>query len=409
MKRIALLTVLLLVVSLAAFAIDVKPTVAVTGTATLTWAYDIDTGYTGFKNAADSSFRVSLLAEDGSDTHAGTGDAYGSISVANVELFWNADSAAGAWTGGLLDADITAKIVVTPFEIGVTTAPGFTQDFFGALEDGDVPDRVIENSEVAYAMPGSGFATPFGTWVTGTFGPAAVTAKVVSNGDWTTNANNEYAFGGEAVLTFKPVTLSAGAYMGLGATSFYAKAALDNAPIVAWAGFEGALPDGGDMTYGVGAGATFTIVADTTLAATAWYGDGYHGLDAQVVFTEPGDKGLVPMLDFVETFNLLDVGGDLASEWESITTVGYKVALNDDASNYARPYATFTYGSNANNGIVDLATAETVMYGEVGVQLQVIPLTLFTVKWVSGAATGADLAATTPVLGSVQFVATVTY
>jgi hypothetical protein len=407
MKRIALLAVLLLVVGLTAgFAIDVKPEVTLSGTATLTWAYDLDTGFHGFKNAADGAFRLSLLAEDGTDTHKGTGDAYGSITFANLEFFWVIDSAPLALTAGPADADITAKIVVTPFEIGITTAPGFTQDFFGAIEDADVPDRVVENSETAYAMPGSSFTTPYGTWVTGTFGPAAVTLKVVSDGDWTANSNNYYAFGGEAVLTFTPLTVSAGAYMGA-QTSAYAKVALDMAPIVAWGGFEATLAS--TMTYGAGAGLTFTLVKDTTLAATMWYGDGYHGLDLQVVFTEPGDAGLVPMLDTTVTFNLLDVGGTLASEYEAILALGYKVGLNSDNSQYARPFLNFTYGSNANDGVSDITPVESVMYATAGVQLQVIPLTLFTVQWVSGSTTGNDLASTTMSLGTVQFVATVTY
>lgn len=404
MKRIALLTVLLLVVGLTAgFAIDVKPAVTVSGTATLTWAYDLDTGFHGFKNAADASFTLSLLAADGSDTHAGTGDAYGSITLANIEAYWTDVSTI---TIGPADADITAKIVVTPFEIGVTTAPGFTQDFFGALEDADAPDRVVDSTEAAYAMPGSSFTTPYGTWVTGTFGPAAVTLKIVSDNDWTLNTLNLYAFGGEAVLTFAPLTVSAGGYMGA-QTSAYAKVALDMAPIVAWAGFEATLAT--TMTYGAGAGLTFTLVKDTTLAATMWYGDGYNGLDLQVVFTEPGDAGLVPALDTTLTFNLLDVGGTLASEYEAILALGYKVGLNSDMSNYARPFASFTYGSNANNGVADLATAESVMYASAGVQLQVIPLTLFTLQWVSGSASGADLASTTASMGTVQFIATVTY
>jgi hypothetical protein len=179
------------------------------------------------------------------------------------------------------------------------------------------------------------------------------------------------------------------------------------APIVAWAGFEATLAT--TMTYGAGAGLTFTLVKDTTLAATMWYGDNYNGLDLQVVFTEPGDAGLVPALDTTLTFNLLDVGGDLASEYEAILALGYKVGLNSDMSNYARPFASFTYGSNANDGTADLATAESVMYATAGVQLQVIPLTLFTLQWVSGSASGADLASTTASMGSVQFIATVTY
>jgi len=468
MKRIALLTVLLLVVGLTAgFAVDVKPTVAITGTASLSWGYNLDTGDTGFLNAADSSFRVSFLAEDGTDTHAGTGAMYGSITISNVELFWNADSAAGAWTGGLLDADIAAKIVITPFEIGVYAAPGMTQDFFGAFEDADVPDLVVDEDEVAFAMAGSAFATNYGTWITGTFGPAAVTLKVVSDGDWAkagtaavaagadtytlfvadgtevsdgtgdyvvassgvdaaagaltaglyyfkktagsaavaaTTQSNNYAFGGEAVLTFAPLTVSAGAYYGTD-LSFYGKVALDMAPIVAWGAVEANMPTAG-MVLTAGGGLTFTITTGTTLAASAWYGDAAQGLDLNVVFTEP-EAGLVPALDATVTFNLLDVGDFKASEWEAKVAAGYKVGLNSDMTNYARPYASFVYGS-ANDGAT-VATAVDVMTVEAGVQLQVIPLTLFTVKYVSGAALGADLAATTPVLGSVQFVATVTY
>jgi hypothetical protein len=172
MKRIALLTVLLLAVGIAAgFAIDVKPTVTLSGTATLTWGYDLVTGATGFKNAADGAFTLAFLAADGTDTHAGTGAAYGSITFANVEAYWTIDSAPLTLTIGPADADITAKIVVTPFEITVTTAPGFTQDFFGAFEDADVPDLVVDSNEAAYGMPGSGFTTPYGTGITGTSGP----------------------------------------------------------------------------------------------------------------------------------------------------------------------------------------------------------------------------------------------
>lgn len=411
MKRIALLTVLLLVVGLTAtFAIDVKPTLALSGTASLTWGFDLDNSATGFKNTADASFTLSLLAADGTDTHAGTGAAYGSITISNIEAYWTDVVAGGGFTAvGPADTDISAKIVVTPFEIGVYAAPALGADLLGALEDGDVPDRVIENSETAFTMPGSGFGTNYGTYVQAVFGPATVKVEVVSNGDWTTNTLNEYAYGADVTLVFKPLTIAAGAWLGSTDTSFSVKATLDNAPIVVWAGFEGAMPTGGTLAYGLGGGLTFTIVADTTLAASAWYGDQFHGLDMQVVFTEPGDKGLVPMLDTSVTFNLLDVGGTLASEWEIVTATGYKVGLNSDASNYARPYVNFTYGNNANNGVVDIVPVETVMYAEVGVQLQVIPLTLFTAKWVSGAASGADLASATVALGSIQFVATVTY
>jgi hypothetical protein len=416
MKRIALLTVLLLVVGLTAFAIDVKPTLSLTGSASVTWGFDLDNSSTGFKNVGNASFTLSLLAADGTDTHAGTGAMYGSITISNIEFFWTDITGAQTLDDGYgpdptddKSADVAAKIVITPFEIGVYAAPGMTQDFFGAFEDADVPDLVVDDNESAFAMVGSGYATNYGTWVTGTFGPAAVTLKVVSDGDWTTNTANNYAFGGEAVLTFKPLTVSAGGYYGSTVPSFYGKVALDMAPIVAWGAVEANMPTAG-LELGAGGGLTFTIVADTTLAATAWYSDPtYGGLDLNVVFTEPGDKGLVPMLDASETFNLLDVGGALAMEYESITKVGYKIGLNSDATNYARPYVNFTYGSATNNDGADYAAAIPVMNLEAGVEFQVIPLTLLAVKYVSGNALGADLASDPVVLGSIQFVATVTY
>jgi hypothetical protein len=425
MKRIALLTVLLLVVSLAAFAIDVKPTYTLTGSASVTFGYDLDTGYTGFHNTADASFTLNLLAADGTDTHQGTGGAYGSITINNIEFYWTDSNGVTAPPGGTastLDAgfgpdpldgasvDVTAKIVVTPFEIGVYAAPAYTQDFFGAFEDADVPDLVVDASETAFPMLGAGFThTLYGTWVTATFGPAAVTVKVASNGDWTTNSSNEYAEGVEATLTFTPVVVNAGGYFGLNGMSFYGKGTLTMTDAVTlWAAAEYNMPTTGTASLGAGAGATLTLAKDTTLAATAWYGDVYNGLDLNVVFTEPGDAGLIPMLDTTITFNLLDVGGNLTSEYELVTATGYKIGLNSDNSQYARPFVNFTYGSATNNSTVNF-TAIPVMNATVGVQLQIIPLTLFTAEWVSGAALGADLASNPAVMGSIQFIAAITY
>jgi len=419
MKRIALLTVLLLVVGLTAgFAIDVKPTLTLTGTASVWFGYDLDQSSSGFLNTSDASFTLSLLAADGTDTHAGTGAAYGSITLSNIEFYWT-DS--GTPVFGPADADISAKLVITPFEIGVFAAPGMTQDFFGAFEDADAVDLVVDTDETTFGMAGSGLSnTNYGSWITATFGPAAITVKVLSNGSYTgttnVNLNNEYALGAEAVLTFAPLTVSAGGYMNTIAastTSFYGKVALDMAPIVAWGAVEVNLPASpATMELGGGGGLTFTLVKDTTLAATAWYGDYSNGLDLSVVFTEP-EAGLIPMLDAAVTFNLLDVAdtgaGALNSEYELKLAAGYKLGLNSDASQYARPYLNFTYGSQTNDATGNLATAIPVMNAEVGLQLAVIPLTVFTFKWVSGAALGADLASNPMLLGTIQAGATVTY
>jgi len=134
------------------------------------------------------------------------------------------------------------------------------------------------------------------------------------------------------------------------------------------------------------------------------YGEAINGLDLKLAFVEP-EAGLLPWLDLGLTFYLLDVGDDtLEMEYEAIVTAGYKVVMSE--TQYVRPYATFKYGVG-NDDVSATADYTNYMYLEAGVQLQLIPLTLFTVKYVSGdlAADGAFVADT----GSVQLVAKVTY
>jgi len=413
MKRIALLTVLLIVVGLTAgFAIDVKPTIAVTGTASVTFGFDLDNSTTGFSNTSDASFTLSLLAADGTDTHAGTGAAYGSITISNIEFYWTDTTAPiaipvgggtdtnGPTAAGPADADIVAKIIVTPFEIGVFSAPGMSFENLDAIENADFDDTVVD-IETDVTFGGSGFTKDQGTYISVAFAPLTLTAKVVSNGDWTANANNEYAFGVDAVVDLKPLTLTLGLSEDIVAPAnmgFFAKVAVDAAPIVAWVGFEGASATA--LTYAAGGGLTFTLMADTTLAASFLYGDTYGGADVKVVFTEPGDAGLVPMLDDSLTVYVLDIANAavpaLAMEYEVINTLGYKVALNADQS--VRPYATVTYGTNNATPTASIFTAEA------GVEMKLFPLTTLTAKYVSG-----NLVADPMVLGSIQFVASVAY
>jgi hypothetical protein len=300
------------------------------------------------------------------------------------------------------------------------------QDLLGEIEVDANDDNIVDIETIVptgktdgiYYAGGTGsatqpfVATTYGTWVKATLGPLAATVKLVST-DWTQPALdvdiNSYAVGLEAVLTVTPLVVSLGGYEDWihSNTGLYGKVAATVGPIAFWAGIEGNLVGTTPFAFVTGGSATLTIATGTTLAVTAMYGAPINGLDLKVAFVEP-EAGLIPGADIALTFFLLDVGETNAAlngmEYEGIATVGYKVKMGD--VNYVRPYGTFKYGIG-NDDVSATADYTTYMYAEAGVQLHLIPLTLFTVKYVSGdlAADGAFVSDT----GTVQFVATVTY
>jgi hypothetical protein len=424
MKRLAVLCIVLLALTSLAFAeVKIEPKVTLAASGTLSWGIDLSTFDTGFNNAADADLTVTFIAADTAETKKGEGAAYGEIKISDIEFIFGGDdlgntadaAAVIAWLSDwLVDTDVAAKIVVPPIEIGVYAAPTLYTDSIGEIEV-DANDDNIVDIEATYYGGGAGaavqpFTTTYGTWVKATLGPLALTVKLVSNGDWTGTVDteyNQYAVGLDGVLTVTPLTVSFGAYEDWVAseTGLYGKVAATAGPIAFWAGIEANLA-GGAFMFVTGGSATLTIAEGSTVAITALYGEPINGLDLKFAFVEP-EAGLIPALDLGVTFYLLDVGDDTMSmEYEAIVTAGYKVMMGD--VNYVRPYGTFKYG--AGNSVDDVsATADytNYTYAEAGVQFKLIPLTLFTVKYVSGdlAADGAFVSDT----GSVQFVAAVTY
>jgi len=411
MKRIALLTVLLLVVGLSlGFGQEVKTSAVLTGYGQVTWAVDLDTMQTGFKNESDADLVLTLLVKDGSVTHNATDAAvYGEIKIKNVEAYWDD----GTFNLGMPDTDVEAKIVAGAFAFGVYSAPGMDFEKLDPIENDDVDDDIVDpetaaagkTNETDPTFSGTAFANDQGTWFSATFAPVTLTVRLVSDGDWAANVDGNYAAGLDAVLDVAPVKVTLGLSEDWvnSITGFYARLDLTAAPIVVWVGAEGsnngeAAADA-QLTYAAGGGLTFTLMADTTLAASFLYGAAFHGADIKVVFTEPGDAGLIPMLDLSETLYVLDVSdpatAPLDMEYESITTVGYKVALNDTQS--VRPYATVTYGLNGED-------SQNRLEAEVGAEMKLFPLTTLTLKYVSG-----NLSADPSVTGTVQAVAKVAF
>jgi hypothetical protein len=412
MKKLAVLSIVLMALAATAFAqVKIEPKVTLAAWGQLTWGIDLSTFDTGFKNESDADLTVTFIAADSTDTHKGEGKAYGEIKISDIEFFFGGDDVANdAWgmvSDCLADADVSAKIVMAPFEFGIFAAPTMYVDSIVEIEVDANDDNIVDIEATHYAGGGGGanqpFATTYGTWAKGTFGPLAATLKIASS-DWTQDpADNGYAVGLDGVLTVTPATVNFGGYADWESSryGFYAKAAATFGPLAFWAGFEGNYTTA--FSFVAGGNVTFTLVPTVTLAATAMYGDPINGLDVKVVFTEPAAKGLVDNLDFTLTGYLLDLGTDM--EFEVIATGGYKVMMGD--VNYVRPYATFKYGQGSADDVSATADYTNYMYAEAGVQFQLIPLTLFTVKYVSGdlAADGAFVADT----GSVQFVAKVTY
>ncbi len=94
MKRLTLLTILLVAVGLASgFSLELKPGFTLTASAKLSWGIDLDTMHTGFKNAETIDAYVWFFKDETTDTHQGEGDWYGVIKVKDLELFWYTNEA----------------------------------------------------------------------------------------------------------------------------------------------------------------------------------------------------------------------------------------------------------------------------------------------------------------------------
>lgn len=390
MKRLTLLTILLVVVGLTAGALEVKPAFTLSGTGTLEWGIDLDNQTTGFKNSATGDLVITLMAADGTDTHAGTGDWYGSISIANVELYWTD----GAATAGVADANVTAKIVGLggALAIGVVpvagpNGPDLTLDFVPNVEaDSDATDAVVDN-EVDLLTNYDGFGTYVSYSITKDI---MVGLEAVSELPWTTNLNNAYALALDVSAKFAPITVAAGFNYGFNYAAtpigFGVKVSADTAMIDPWVAFDGQSA-GAVFTWEVGAGATLTVMETVTATLGALF-DSADNLDLKVVFTEPAAKGLVDNLDASLTVYLLDL--ITALEYEVILAGGYKAGV-------LYPHFSVTYGD-------DNAAAATLK-AMVGVAIDpLFPLTKLEIHWTSG-----DLLAATPVLGTIVAGVTVTY
>ncbi len=441
MKRLTLLTILLVVVGLASgFGLELKPGFTLTANAKLSWGIDLDTMHTGFKNAETIDAYVWFFKDETTDTHQGEGDWYGVIKVKDLELFWytneakyfaNSDTLITGWTYAAVgvsdlaneDPELEAKIVGLggDLAIGVYSDPdlGSNVDFVASLESDDKVDNdkdyyTLDDETTVEADLGLDFSGP-GTYVSYALSDALLLAlEVVSNNDWTVDDSDAYAFAIDVQYKVAMLTINAGVNYGLYypynyPVGFGLKVAADTDMIDGWVGFDGeynsAWTDA--FEYEFGGGVTFTLFEVTTAAVAATFGTGdtvvgFDDFDLSVKFTEPAAKGLVDNLDLSIEVYLLDLldpapAATDAAEYEIIVDGGYLYGV-------FYPNVKVDFGNDVNTGSTAVALNGEFFYLTVGVDITVIPLTIFGVYYTSG-----DLWQTDALMGTIVFSAKVTY
>lgn len=233
MKRLTLLIVCLVAVGLASgFALEVKPSFTLSGSATLTWGINLDTGDTGFSNSASADFTVVLVADAQSDTHAGKGNLYGSITISDLELYWiDGVEYAGAdvtkvgydWAtndGSHLHAEpsISAKLVMGPMELSLFDHPAMNSEGAPNIEDAQDTGNATVNAILQDEPPFTfgAYNDGQGTQLKYLMGSNWIAADIVSKDSWDTATTvNQYAVGAQASMAFAPITLGLGVFQGI--------------------------------------------------------------------------------------------------------------------------------------------------------------------------------------------------
>lgn len=221
----------------AAFAADVVAP-EVSGSASVTWGYDLQTGGSGFHNTNDVVVTFPM-ASKGSNTKGGDG-MYGEITVSNFGFKLEQTGETPVWADIDTDNDfsVSAKIVLSPsFNVGIYSEPdtsiGYT-DNISLAADTDVAAAGVGGVSLNYTSDMfnlSGLVVSEGAEKNGTSNNYAgkVWASVkpadvfslegafVYNRDW----NSSMDAGVKAVVTVNPLTLTLASDMALQPTLAY--------------------------------------------------------------------------------------------------------------------------------------------------------------------------------------------
>jgi len=314
MRKIALLTVPLLILGLFSLSADV--TTSVSGDATLTWGVDLGTNATGFTNAQTSNLEITIVPEASSATDVPDGDdLYAYINLKDFKWVANGDGT------GVTVPSVEAKLVLGAFSITTYSAPTIEVDY------------VVADNDVTTSYTGNG-----GLTLSYDLEPLTVSLGVLSADTWVDGANedNAYAFLGT-------INLSIGDDASLDASIAYgheydskpvgigAKATFDLGDVDPHIAFDGSIPDdGSDIPWDVEAGIAWNLSDDETSSFTtvvkmtsASAGDSVVSVSASL--TEgAGDEGSLEGLGAGLSIALDDVTGT-SSTWTATIDASYLV------------------------------------------------------------------------------------
>lgn len=423
MKKAFVLLLALAVLGGAVFA--QAPAYTLTGSATLTWGYDLDTEAHGFTNAASATLTFPL----GAHKAAKTGEAItGEISIsefkAGIEVTNAADavltSTKGAVTAKILfPSNLYLQIAAAPsFTINqaqqlatwvtkdfadakktaptLTSAGGFTfgmsGDFNFALKVGStnthtavaaaagawVVEPVYINTAVTTAVANVEYSVDNGVTWTGTVGVGSAlkrtrTAAVAAPAnDYMAGADVGVKLGDLGTLAVNAIYgrfQATNATLGLGLKASLKP--IDGLAVVAAADFEN-----------IGTVSKFDgmLTADYTMAKMFSFGVGgyfYKQLEADPNYLDARVRASLLAVENltltvgVDALNLLATPAPATQPVLIGANVAYKVALED--KNYVKPYANFAYSLRSEG-----------MYLKTGLEAMFFPNTTFTLDYVGG-------------------------
>jgi hypothetical protein len=393
MRKIALLTVPMLIIGLFSVSADVmvnSPISAeVSGNSTLTWGIDLATNATGFENKHEADLKVTIVPKAAVDTGMmDTGDLYAYIELKDFE--WVVTSADGQ--GKTTAPSVTTKLIMGAFSIKTFSGPTVKVDYVDTV-DGDDDNGDDKEDE----FPGPDFDdvatayTGMGLTVAYAIDPVILSLGVVSENDWTEskpdpenkdvvdchthgpnddgdivlmkcpaddkddqNDENAYAFigtinlaiGENADLEAKVAyahEYTAGGYENTDDIGVGAKATFNLGDITPHIAFDTAIPSGGAaIPWDVGGGVKWNLSADEKssfstdlMMYSPSVGDSKLYVAASLVEGE-GDDGALEGMGATLTVGLNDAAGD--SEWNARVKASYKVEG-------IKPYFELAFGS----------------------------------------------------------------
>ena len=389
MRKIALLTVPLLIFGLVSLSADVMMgddgiSATVSGDATLTWGIDLETNATGFTSEASSNLEIVIVPEQSTDTGMmDMDDLYAYIKLSDFK--WLADKDAALTTA----PGIEAKLIMGPFSIKTYSSPAVKVDYVDSQDD-DLADGTDEDE-----FPGADFPDVqtvyegLGLTLAYDFNPVVLSLGVVSEHDWTDAEEGDHDFSGEnhahdpdddgkaikvpketkddindenAYAFIGTINLAIGENADLEAKVAYAheytaggyentddigvgaKATFNLGDITPHIAFDTSIPSGGaTIPWDVGGGVKWNLSADekssfSTNLMMFSPSDGESKLYVSASLVEgEGDEGALEGMGATLTIGLNDAAGD--SEWNARVMASYKVEG-------IKPYFDIGFGSS---------------------------------------------------------------